>query len=194
MNKAFAPGFWRFHRYFREVSAGLLALALTSGCGISTDVTDPNLTIEMYGVFESPAGAEGDTIPKWQTYLIEGVTLHLAATDTADAEDVALYTGDPTALKILDRPQIVFEKDLTSHDGKVISGITVSFDPIIVVAGPEKSDHEVTLDTGDLTLTATKTIDKTKGLDLFIKVRWRNTVDTSGTESVTPPTFDLSLD
>lgn len=168
---------------------GMSAAGL-SGCGMTTTtLTNTNLTVEMYGVFQTPAGAQGDSVPKWQTYALEQVTLHLTAGD----EDLITDT-DPTSVKILDRPQIIFEKSLSKYDDEPMTGITVSFDPVVVVEGQEKSNHALTLDSGDLALDASKTIDAAKGLDLKIKVAWRNTVDTSGTETVTAPEFELTLD
>jgi hypothetical protein len=165
----------------------------TSGCGVSTEVEDPNLTVEMYGIFEAPSSAEGDSAPRWQTYLLDEVRATYEADDRAGVESVVLKSNLDRTLKILDRPQIIYEKDLSKYDGKRFRSITLIFDPTVVIAGIEKSNHELTLSSGEIVWEGAKKFNEAKGFDLTIKVQWNNTVDTSGTETVSAPEFTKEL-
>jgi hypothetical protein len=150
----------------------------------------------MYGIFDAPSSAEGDSAPRWQTYLLDEVraTYQTKTGETwGPAESVVLKSSLDRTLKILDRPQIIYEKDLSKYDGKRFRSITLIFDPTVVIAGIEKSNHELTLSSGEIAWEGAKTFNEAKGFDLTIKVQWNNTVDTSGTETVSAPEFTKEL-
>ena len=171
----------------------LLAFACltASGCGVSTTSTS-SFKVRMFGIHSPPAGADGNSAPRSQTYLFNGVTL----TDSA-GKAISLYTGDPKTLKIIDRGQLVFSNaNMTEHNGTTYVSALIQFDPTIVVTSKSGTSSTLALSSGDLQLDDSYVVTKNKEQVLTIKIAWGETVNIAddGTETMTPPTFTLKYE
>ncbi len=168
------------------------SLLFLSACGATTSLTgSQSFVVEMYGVFEEPVGADGAFEPKWQNYLLTDVLI----TKSDGSGDVDLMTSDPPVVRIVDRTQIIFSADVAEYEGVAMSGLTIKFDPSIVVAG-KAAEHTVILDTGDMTLAQSISVGKGQGITVLLKVKWKNTIkvdEATGEESALAPTFDISI-
>ena len=114
-----------------------------------------------------------------------------------DGTTVPLLTGDPTALKIIDRGQLIFsDTDTSDHDGKAFTSALISFDPTVVVTSKNGVDSTITLSSGDMQLDEPFTIEKNKERVLTIKIAWGETITVGddGSETISPPTFSLKYE
>jgi hypothetical protein len=146
----------------------------------------------MHGIYSPPIGAEGDGTPRSQTYLLKGVTL-----SQSDGTAVPLFAGDPTALKIIDRGQLIFsDSDTSDHDGAAFSSVLVEFDPTVLVTSKNGVESTISLSSGDLQLDEAFTVEKNKERVLTIKIAWGDTITSGndGSETITPPTFSLKYE
>ena len=169
----------------------VIACVAASGCGINTTSTS-SFKLRMHGIYSPPAGAEGNSAPRSQTYLFNGITL----TGT-DGTPVSLYTGDPKTLKIIDRGQLVFSNnDMTDYNGTTFSSALIQFDPEVVVTTKTGTSSTFSLSSGDLQLDDSYLVTKGKEQVLTIKIAWGDTVNIAddGTETITPPTFTLKYE
>jgi hypothetical protein len=164
---------------------------LLSACGVSTSSTS-SFKVRMHGIYSPPIGASGDSAPKSQTYLFNAVKL-----TKSDGSEVSLYDGDPKTLKIIDRGQLVFSKtDMTDYDGDSFTSVLVQFDPTIVVTSKSGTSTTIALSSGDLQIDETFSIEKQKEKVLTIKIAWGDTitVNSDGSETVSPPSFSLKYE
>lgn len=166
-------------------------LTILTGCGATT-TSSSSFKVRMHGVYSPPVGADGNSTPRSQTYLLKGVTLN-----KSDGTTLPLYSGDGDALKIIDRGQLIFTEDDTSdHDGTVISSVLLQFDPIVLVTSKNGKESSVELSSGDMQLDEPFTITKNKERVLTIKIAWGDTItiNDDGTETIAPPTFTLKYE
>jgi hypothetical protein len=146
----------------------------------------------MHGIYSPPVGADGNSAPRSQTYLFNGVTM----TDSAGTA-VSLYSGDPKTLKIIDRGQLVFSNtDMTDYEGTTFSSALIQFDPTIVVTSKSGTNSTLAMSSGDLQLDDSYVVTKSKEQVLTIKIAWGDTVNIAddGTETITPPTFTMKYE
>ena len=151
------------------------------------------LKIRMFGSLEAPVGAEGTSSPVSQTYLFKGVTL----TKADGSGDVELYEDDAFTVRIVSRPQLIFQYDKLGDyvtDKVSFSAAKVKFDPQVVVATKETDDAVLTLDSGDFSLTEDLTPEDSTNYTLNLKVSWGKTVTTQedGTEIIAAPSIALT--
>ena len=168
-----------------------LACLAASSCGISTTSTS-SFKVRMHGIYSPPTGADGNSTPRSQTYLFNGVTL-----TGSDGTPVELYTGDPKTLKIIDRGQLVFSNtNMTEHNGTTFSSALIKFDPTIVVTTKSGTSSTLALSSGDLQHDESYVVTKGKEQVLTIKIAWGDTINIAddGTETITPPTFTLKYE
>lgn len=159
-------------------------LSLLQGCGFTTG--DQFLYVQMYGVAQAADDAAGDVSPKWQEYYLSSVVLlsEDGSTATTLSED-----ADAKTYRIVNRPQIIFTYDMSSESGNTYSGAEVTFDAAVTGESKNADNHSFSLTNTTLTLSEVFTIEESKGVDMLIKVRWKNTVSGS---TMTEPTFTLS--
>ena len=164
------------------------------GCAQSTklDLTE-KLTVAMQGVFEAPVDATGNADPKFEKFTLSAVT----AVDS-DGTSVNLYEDDPKEFRIISRPQIIFEADISDYVDKSFNTVALTFDPTTTVGGKIESDLAVALTDASPMLTDTFTVEKAKGLRLDVKVQWKNTVTRDedadpASETASSPTFTLEM-
>lgn len=165
--------------------------SIFASCGVTT-TSSSSFKVRMHGIYSPPIGAEGDGTPRSQVYLLKGVTL-----TKSDGTAVPLFTGDPTALKIIDRGQLIFsDTDTSDYDGTSFTSALVEFDPTVVVTSKNGVDSTITLSSGDLQLDEAFAIEKNKERVLTIKIAWGDTITVGddGSETITPPTFSLKYE
>lgn len=175
-----------FHRYWIKVVLAITLSHVLSSCGVDTEI-EQNFHIVMFGVLTSPQGVTGDEDPIWQKYTLQSVSF----TSDDGNEETSLYSGENATVKrIVDRPQIIYEKDIALLNGKSFSKATVTFDSSVVGAFGDKENYQIVLTNPTLTLNKTFTVEDGKGLDLEIKVNWKNTVNDS---TMSEPSFELDV-
>jgi hypothetical protein len=143
----------------------------------------------MHGIYAPPLGAEGDSTPRSQTYLLKGVLL-----TKADNTEVDLLAGETKTVKIIDRGQVIFhETDMSDHDGSAFTSAKIEFDPTVVVTSKNGVDSTLTLSSGDLQLDESFSIEENKERVLTIKIAWGDTISMNddGTQTISPPSFSL---
>ena len=167
--------------------AFLAALTLLVGCGSSVKVGKQIFSIQIFGVSISPDGATGNEDPTWQKYTLTGVSF----LSQNGAEATALYDGaDAAEAQVVDRPQIIYSKDVSAYDSQTFAGITATFAADIVGAFGKKEDYTFTMPQPTLQHDEVFKIEAGKSLDLIVKIDWKNTV---GDEGMSLPTYDLTL-
>jgi hypothetical protein len=162
-----------------------------ASCGASTTSTS-SFKVRMHGIHSPPPGAEGTSAPQSQIYLFKGVTLL-----TEDGTALPLYDGDPTSVKIIDRGQIVFEKnDMSEYDGTEISSVNVEFDPTILITSKDNDTTSFEMSSGNLTLNEGFKVKKNKEQVVTIKVAWGDTldVDDDGNQVISAPSLTVIYD
>jgi hypothetical protein len=150
------------------LSLGLL------GCGKTS--TSGELNIEMYGVSVSPADAAGDQAPRWQEFKLVRASLI-----TADGTPTVIHEEtDPTAVRIIERPQIIFQKSTEDYENKY-SGLSLDF--AAAITGADRKGNELTATLPTTTLTLTQEIDLsdlTGSVTYVVKAAWNNTINSEG--------------
>jgi len=173
----------RLRHYF------LLIIAMSHFACAEALTTTQELTVEMFGVFKVPEGAEGNASPKF--YEITFVSILLGGDEELE------YAPEATsALRIIDRPQVVFREDVEKYDGTSFTSATVTLESA-VVAGGKYSNYDLTLTDPIITKTEDFGIKTGKGVHVIIKVEWQNTIDRdrdAETEAVVEPTFELEVE
>ena len=154
------------------------------------------LTVRVVGVPVAPEGATGSYDPIWQEYTMEGV--YLSPDPDADGE-LSLYSGDPTAFKVIDRPQIIYKREIPSGwVGEKFDSLFVRFSTSVTAAGKYADDYKLELLESDIGNAEGFTVEKGQGIAATINIQWKNTV-TRDDASVPPiedwivPTFDVSI-
>lgn len=157
-----------------------------------TSSTEQKLKIEMLAVYESPSDAEGTFAPIAQTFTLTGVVLSQADTDEA----LSLFTGDPLEVRVIERSQLIFQRDISSYEGTEFEALTVKLDATVVGEGKLFVDHKMTLDEPDLMWEKPVVVKKGQGIDVVIRVLWNNTVtrdEDAGTESMSVPELEIKV-
>ena len=163
-------------------------------CQIDQDLSKAYLSIKMLGVYESPATAfENGYEPIYHVYTLKDVTL-----TTSDGESRSVLEKDwPTEYRIVNRSQIIFQKELLSTDvGTVYHSISISFDKSVKGASKYKSDHTFELSTSEISYSSPFTVEKAQGLTFVIKVKWKSTVSRNEevqTDTMVKPEFEISF-
>ena len=173
---------------FLTLSTVALFLA---GCGVTT-TSASSFKVRMHGIYSPPVGAEGNSTPRSQTYLLKSINL-----TKADGTPVELFSGTGSSLKIIDRGQLIHaDSDTSDYDGTSFSSALVTFDPVVLVTSKGGNTTSVELSSGDLQLDEAFTITKNKERVLTIKVAWGDTITTAddGSETLIPPTFSLKYE
>ena len=151
------------------------------------------LQVVMVGTFVQPTDAKGSEDPKSLNFTLNGCGILLS-----DGEYLDLYQDqDPKQFRIIARPQIIMEADLTAYESKDIGEIRVIFDPTVEGVGKTFKNLSTIMPQPTKTLVQSLKIQAGKTIRLQISVPWKNTitVDSEGggpLESLEPPTLVLS--
>lgn len=187
----FCPQFAKFLGRFGL----LLGLAqVTSACGQATDLDLTELlSVAMQGTFEAPPAAAGNAEPKALTFNIVGVTM---TRDDGTVDDLFAAETEPKEVRIINRPQIVFEPEVADYVDVTYTKMTLTFDPTATAKGKYEDEMAVTLAQPVAEFEDTFTVEKAKSMRLDVSIQWKNTVtrdDDEETETMTSPTFLLDL-
>ena len=157
-----------------------------TNCSTSVD-TSQNFIVQMFGTSQTPDGAAGDKSPISQNYTLTGINL----TGEDGSSVTTLFSGETTTeRKIVNRPQIIFSKDIETLKNTTFSSLTLSFSPTITGTSANSQDHTFTMQSPDVTLTQALTVEEGEDVLVYLKVQWKNTVlDTAMSE----PGYNLSL-
>lgn len=158
-----------------------LGMAATlSACGVSLD-SESVMRIEMYGSSTVPASATGDKNPSFQNYILKSIGLVSAAgtTNLLDSED---------SYKIIDRAQLLYEKDMSNFKGNEYTGISITFGPAVTGGNAKQSDLSFTLSNETISLVKTFTIQSAKSITFSIEAHWGNTLADG---VMTEPEFEI---
>lgn len=160
---------------------GLLSLG---GCDV--DIGKQTFKLQMLGV-EAPAeGASGDASPKSLTYTLTGIRF----TAEDGGSDLNFELKDPEkTYRIVNRPQILFAKDLTVDEETSYQNATLTFGS--AVTGETTGGGELSFTMANPSLVSEAfSLKKGRDLNIIIKVNWQNTV--SG-DSITEPSTSISV-
>lgn len=165
--------------------AGLAALL--GACSADTELDfSEKLTIAMLGTYEEPAGVTGNADPKFVN-----VTFTDASLTKASGTIVDLFDGEPTAFRIINRPQIIHEVDMSAYVDETLSTITVTFDATVTAGGKIEAAMESTLLATTVSSDSALTVEAAIQKRLEIHLQWKNTVTLD--ETVDPPTEALGM-
>jgi len=167
-------------------SLGFLLFTL-SGCGLDKKIGEMNLYVEIFGVFKAPPGAEGNVAPSSIDLLMTDIVLYSAD----DNEDMILLEEGGASYDVIDRPQIVFSKNIKGDKDRRFSSATFTLDPEIGIRGKYQSDF-IELTEPTITLAEPIVFAPGKNLRLIIEIYWHKTVlrdDEAGTEEFFQPQF-----
>lgn len=171
---------------------GLLLFAsvlITSGSCSTLVTTTYYFRLRMQGTYESSQAADPEYTaePTQAKFTFLSVNL-LRATDTS----LSLYNGDPIDLTIVDRGQRVYEKAITDSlrkgsDGsnQTFTGVEVTFDTPWTCITAEKEIAK-TLATSVVTLSSDFTIGKAQDKIFTVNVKWKDTVNSDGSDCKEP--------
>jgi hypothetical protein len=162
----------------------LLLGSISAGCG--SLVEDQVLDIEMYGVAKTPTGAIGDDDPEFQEYRL----LQVSFVNADGATFTTLFNNeDERTFRIIDRPQIIFSKDISELEGQSYAGLQVVFDPGVTGGDQKRPELSFTMSQPSQQLNEALTIEKAKSLEVQIKLNWANTLSEAG---MSEPTLEIS--
>lgn len=155
-----------------KLTITILFACLFSACGL-TETPAATFRIEMLASAEVPETATGDKDPRWETFTLTGVSM--ASAD--GSENYELYDGtDAKEAKIVNRPQLIYQKNIDSMAGMEMSAVSVSFDTALAAGSDGHDDLAATLSTGAFTLTEDFTIEEGQTRTLQVLVKWGKTV------------------
>tara|TARA_B100001094_G_C18115121_1_gene763524 strand:- start:965 stop:1489 length:525 start_codon:yes stop_codon:yes gene_type:complete len=157
----------------------LVLLGFISGCGGLSVVPEQKISIEMYAANETPeTAASGDTSPIYQSYTL----LNVSFLSQDGSEVVTLFEGDGSrSYKVVTRPQIVYSKDISLYNGEEFSAISVGFATTVTGASSEQENLSMNL-SDPLELYSAVTVEEGKGIDVLIRLKWKNTISGSTME------------
>lgn len=168
----------------------LVPLALIFSGSCSTLITTTYyFRLRMQGTYESAqvADPEYTAEPSQAKFTFLSVKL-LRGTDTT----LSLYNGEPIDLTIVNRGQRVYEKAITdslrkASDGssQTFTGVEVTFDTPWTCITAEKEIAK-TLATSVVTLGSDFTIGKAQDKTFTVNVKWKDTVNSDGSDCKEP--------
>ncbi len=164
-------------------SSGLFAFGLASiiSCGLE-DEGKQMLTVEMQGVYEAPEDVAGNRSPRLVNLEFLAIRFRGTPSDT-DMNAVAA-----TEIRIVDRPQIIFEQDIGLLNAQTFDGVALDFAETLTIEGREGSQN-LNLSTTSFLTEQAFTVSKGKGVLVKVDLLWKNTV--SFDETTKAETFEL---
>jgi hypothetical protein len=165
---------------------------LIAGCGDLGSLSDSGkLRVVVYGVYTAPESATGNATP--EHYELSFSRLQLTQS-TGTIVDLSPATTE--TLRIIDRPQIVYESDLKDYVDSSFSNVSLLFDSQVLVGGKYNSGYDLTLSDPLISEAAEFTVYEGEDIEIAVMIQWRNTIerDTEAkSESVQAPTFDVQV-
>jgi hypothetical protein len=113
---------------------------------------------------------------------------------TNETESYQLNTESPSAIRIVDRPQIVYTKKLTAFaDGLSFASASVQLDPAVTLIGKDQN-YDVTM--GDEYFTSSGAFTKESGKDITLTVtfKWRDLILTDAAGGKTASLPEISVE
>jgi prophage tail gpP-like protein len=170
--------------------AAAALLASLTACGTSLTLKT-GLQLVMTGVLDQAVGATGNADPKY-----EGFVLKSAAFTAPGGTTVSMYDGPDLSLRIIDRPQIIADKDLTSYANESITDVVVVFGSTVTAGGKYSDDLAATLTNPTQTYSQAISVTQDSMQQLTINVQWENSItrdDSAKSETLQEPSFELDL-
>lgn len=129
--------------------------------------------IEMVSSDEAPASASGKEDPRWETFTLVGVSMLKAD----GSETYTLYDGaDAKSAKIVNRPQLIYQKNMDAMTGMDMSAVSLTFDTAFKAGTDKRGELDGTLSSGVVTLEKDFTFKEGQTRTLNVRVNWGNTV------------------
>ncbi|MBF0443283.1 MAG: hypothetical protein HQK54_15345 [Oligoflexales bacterium] len=173
---------------FKIFSFCVLVLLFISGCSDLTLSLAQNLKVTMYGIATSPASAEGTIDPIWQEYTLRAINF-LGSDETTNYN---VYSGENAEVKrIVNRPQLIFEKDIADINKTSFSWFTLTFDGAVPGASQKSETLTATLADPNLKKKSDFQVTDGKGLEITILIHWKNTISEAGL--MQSPEFELKI-
>lgn len=167
----------------------LASLLMVTACGNLSDLseTKPMLKLSIFGVNESPDTAEGNSTPRFYELSLQGLNLR-----TTDGETISFAPEQTETYRVINRPQIIYEKDITEYAGTEFDRLTVLLDPEVTVGGKFASDHALTLSDSTISYEQSFSAKKSSDLEFGVKIQWMNTLtEGDSSETVAIPSFEV---
>lgn len=142
------------------------------------------LTFTMVGTYIAAEGASGNSDPRFIKVTLVGVSL-----TKEDGSTVALYEDEPKLFRIINRPQILHEVDMSPYVGQTLSSLTLNFEPSITGGGRVEDAMESSLMTSTVSYQQAYKVEKAIQKRLEVQLLWKNSVALD--ESVKPNTETL---
>ena len=157
-----------------------------SSCNNTALTFTEKLEIAMVGSFNQPPEATGNADPKVLVFTLMGGQVTLGG----GAELNLFKDQEPLEFRIIARPQIILESDLSTYLDEEISSVSLTFAPTLGGVGKYSETLTATLTSPRPAYTTATKIQKGQTIRLLISALWKNTVTVD--DSTKPPTETLS--
>ena len=174
-----------------KIAGSVLFIGLLTACGEGVFETESSLfSVEMQGVFIAPQDAVGSQDPIQQSFEI--VDIQFVSSERE--ETVSVYDLEPAVIRVVSRPQIVFESDIKDLEGMSFTEVHLTLAESVLTQTTSGQELEGQLPDPVLVFHQPFSLQK-KSLKLRIDVQWKDTVyrDLDGVLAATPPAFSMSL-
>jgi hypothetical protein len=147
------------------ITKSFLAVLLAQGCSLG-EVEE--IEVEMYGVVETVEGAAGDRDPSYQTWWLKEVHIVPSEGDPLDF----VYDNEGIPFRIVGRPQIIFQHDMSDFMGVEFSRLELVFGDEVLGGDQNIKDKSFTLSQPTLTLTGPFEMKKARKLKALLELSW----------------------
>ncbi len=130
------------------------------------------LEVEMYGVSSAKDGVSGDRDPSYQWWWLKEVHIVPVEGETISA----IYDEEGISYRIVDRPQIIFQQDLSDYLGVEFSKLELVFGSTVLGGNQSITDLSFPLSQTTLTLTGPFTMKKARKLQVVLELAWANSL------------------
>ena len=175
----------------KKILLSICATVLMTGCGIN-EIGEQKLQVFMYGVNQASTGATGSVAPRALNVTLNSISI----TDT-DGTPKVLDSAMSYNTNIINRQQIIFEKDIADLEGNSYTSATLNFASDAVIVG-KYNDLNTTLedDVAEMVISDAFTIQPGQGVSVYIKIKWANflTIDDENGEDQVDTDVTLEFD
>lgn len=157
------------------------------GCGglNINSVIKTKIQFEMYGIYSMPEGAEGNKDPIAINFKLKQIIMDI------NEESIQKNFTNNEQIIIINRPQIIYEMDLSNYTNSNINEIQVEFDSDILI---KAKYEEQTIDISNpiISYSTPIAIKTSQTINFIIQVLWRNIVTQQNqTEIFSEPGFNV---